>query len=243
MSTISTQLNWGASYLVNDLYGRFYRKDASDKELVRVSRLATGFLMVASLLVTSAMTSIEGAWRFLLAIGAGTGLVLILRWYWWRINAWSEISAMLASLVVSLYLWFWAGLDPDEPSQWATIMIATVVSSTVVWLAVTFLTQPERHEVLERFYRKVRPGGLGWRAVSARLGYGKEGVDGGPLNWTNWVAGVTAVYSSLFGVGKFILAEYTDAWIFLGIAIVSFAWIAVSLRDMPPDRVLDEPSR
>ena len=141
MSTISTQLNWGASYLVNDVYARFIRPDGGEVHFVRVSRGATVLLMLASLLVTYFMTSIEGAWRFLLAIGAGTGLVLILRWYWWRINAWSEISAMVASLAVSLILWFGAGLDPDDPGQWAGIMIATVLSSTVVWVGVTFLTR------------------------------------------------------------------------------------------------------
>jgi solute:Na+ symporter, SSS family len=240
MSTISTQLNWGASYLVNDIYARFLRPEAGQKTLVRMSRLATVFLMVASLIVTSAMDSIEGAWRFLLAIGAGTGLVLILRWYWWRINAWSEISAMIASLCVSVYLWFGAGLDPDEPAQWATIMIATVASSTFVWIVVTYLTSPEKDATLDRFYRKVRPGGVGWYAVSGRLGYGREGMDGGALNWTNWVAGVTAVYTTLFGTGKLIFGDLVEAGIFFTLAVISFAWIARNLSRMPRDRVLSE---
>jgi Na+/proline symporter len=236
MSTISTQLNWGASYLVNDLYARFLRKDAGQAHLVRVSRAATGFLMLASLLVTYFMTSIEGAWRFLLAIGAGTGLVLILRWYWWRINAWSEISAMVASLVISLYLWFGAGLNPDDPSEWAGIMIATVLGSTVVWVGVTFLTAPESASILERFYRRVRPGGPGWYEVASRLGFGREGMDGGPLNWTNWAAGVTAVYSTLFGTGRLIFGDWLQAAGFLGIAFLSFGWIARNLSAMPLDR-------
>ncbi len=240
MSTISTQLNWGASYLVNDLYARFYRPEAGERELVRVSRGCTALLMVASLLVTYAMGSIEGAWRFLLAIGAGTGLVLILRWYWWRINAWSEITAMVASLVVSLYLWFGAGLDPDEPAQWATIMITTVVVSTLAWVVVTFRTRPEREEVLETFYRRVRPGGPGWYGVAERLGYGREGMDGGALNWTNWVAGVTAVYSTLFGIGRLVFGAWGEAALFLGVAAAAFAWIARNLRRMPPDRVFGE---
>ncbi len=235
MSTISTQLNWGASYLVNDLYARFYRPAADDRELVRVSRAATGALMLASLGVTYFMGSIEGAWRFLLAIGAGTGLVLILRWYWWRINAWSEISAMLASLVVSLWLWFGAGLDPDDPGQWAMIMLATVGVSTATWVAVTYLTRPETDGVLEGFYRRVRPGGPGWYAVAERLGYGREGVDGGALNWTNWVAGIAAVYSALFGTGKLIFGEWGDAAVFFAIAALSFSWIARNLKRMPAD--------
>ncbi len=236
MSTISTQLNWGASYLVGDLYGRFWRREAGDKELVLVSRLATVFLMLASLVVTYFLTSIEGAWRFLLAIGAGTGLVLILRWYWWRINAWSEISAMLASLVVSLFLWFGAGLDPDDPTQWAWIMLATVALSTLVWVSVTYLTSPERPATLARFYRRARPGGPGWREISTELGYEGEGIDGGALNWTNWLAGVTVVYTSLFGVGKLIFGAWGEAALFLGIAVLSFAWIARNLARMTPDR-------
>jgi SSS family solute:Na+ symporter len=238
MSTISTQLNWGASYLVNDLYARFLRPELGERELVRASRLATILMMLGSLVVTYFLTSIEGAWRFLLAIGAGTGLVLILRWYWWRINAWSEISAMIASLVVSLVLWFGAGLNPDDPVQWAWIMLATVGSSTVVWLAVTFLTRPEEEQTLRRFYLKVRPGGRGWSRISSGLGLGGEPVDGGPLNWTNWVAGVTSVYSSLFGVGQIIFGATGRGVVLLVIALACFAWIGRNLR---PSRASLEP--
>lgn len=230
MSTISTQLNWGASYLVNDLYGRFIRPDLGERELVTASRISTVFLMIASLVVTYFLTSIEGTWRFLLALGAGTGLVLILRWYWWRINAWSEISAMIASLVVSVVLWFAVGLDPDDPTQWAWIMLATAGISTVVWVAVTFLTKPEDDEVLRSFYLRVRPGGRGWRPISETLGLGGEPIDGGPLNWTNWVAGVVSVYSSLFGVGQLIFGRTWPGLGLLGVAVVCFWWIARNLR-------------
>ena len=229
MSTISTQLNWGASYLVNDLYGRFSRPDLDEKALVGISRLATIALMVLSLVVTYFLGSIEGAWRFLLAIGAGTGLVLILRWYWWRINAWSKISAMVASMVVSLVLWFGVGLNPDDPTQWACIMLATVGASTVIWLGVTFVTRPEADEVLLDFYRRVRPGGVGWRRITVALGYGREPMDGGPLNWTNWVAGVTCVYSSLFGVGKILFGDPLWGIGLLILATACFAWIARNL--------------
>jgi len=190
--------------------------------------------MVASLVVTYFMTSIEGAWRFLLAIGAGTGLVLILRWYWWRINAWSEISAMITSLVVSVTLWFGVGLDPDDPTQWAWIMLATVGASTVVWLGVTFATPPEDDEVLRSFYRRVRPGGRGWRPVAETLGLGGEPLDGGPLNWTNWVAGVVSVYASLFGVGQIIFGATGAGIALLAIAALCFAWIGWNLRSEPP---------
>lgn len=236
MSTISTQLNWGASYLVNDLYARFLDRGEGEAHLIRVSRAATLVLMLASLVVTYFMSSIEGAWRFLLAIGAGTGLVLILRWYWWRINAWSEIAAMVASLAVSLVLWFGAGLDPDDPGQWAGIMIVTVACSTAAWLAATFLTRPEPDEVLEGFYRRVRPGGPGWSAVSTRLGFGREEIEGGALNWTNWVAGVVAVYTALFGTGKLIFGAWGEAAALLALTAAAFAWIARNLRALPPER-------
>lgn len=236
MSTISTQLNWGASYLVNDLYARFLDRGKGEAHLIRVSRAATLVLMLASLVVTYFMSSIEGAWRFLLAIGAGTGLVLILRWYWWRINAWSEIAAMVASLAVSLVLWFGAGLDPDDPGQWAGIMIVTVACSTAAWLAVTFLTRPEPDEVLDGFYRRVRPGGPGWSAVSRRLGFGREEIEGGALNWTNWVAGVVAVYTALFGTGKLIFGAWGEAAALLALTAAAFAWIARNLRALPPER-------
>ncbi|HZD05770.1 MAG TPA: hypothetical protein VE173_12660, partial [Longimicrobiales bacterium] len=240
MSTISTQLNWGASYLVNDLWLRFARPGAGERELVRVSRIATVALMCASLLATYFMTTIEGAWRFLMALGAGTGLVLILRWYWWRINAWSEISAMVASLVLSLFLWFGAGLDPDDPTHWAYLMLVTVAGSTLVWVAVTFLTAPEDRKTLRDFYLRVRPGGRGWRSIAGELGLGGEPVDGGPLNWTNWVAGVVSVYATLFGVGKWIFGEGWWAALYLGIAFVAFVWIG---RNVRPSRRSIHPSR
>jgi Na+/proline symporter len=231
MSTIATQLNWGASYLVNDFYRRFVRKDASDKHYVNVSRAATIFLFLASILVTWQIQTVGRAWTFLLAIGAGTGMVLILRWYWWRINAWSEISAMITSFVVSLIAMqmvprAFAGTANAD----AWVMLVTVAVSTVVWLTVTFLTRAEPDAVLDAFYRRVRPGGPGWRSVSARLGFGRESIPGGRLAWTNWIAGVVAVYSTLFGIGKVVFGELSSGLILLAIAIAAFAWIARSLR-------------
>jgi Na+/proline symporter len=231
MSTIATQLNWGASYLVNDFYKRFVRKDAAEKHYVNVSRIATIFLFLASILVTWQIQTIGRAWTFLLAIGAGTGLVLILRWYWWRINAWSEISAMITSFVVSLIAMQlvprpFAGTANSD----AWVMLVTVAVSTVVWLTVTFLTRPEPDAVLDAFYRRVRPGGPGWRTVSARLGFGRETIPGGALAWTNWIAGVVAVYSTLFGIGKVVFGDLSSGLVLLAIAVAAFAWIARSLR-------------
>jgi Na+/proline symporter len=235
MSTVGTQLNWGASYLVNDFYKRFLNRTASEKHYVTISRWATVFLFLASAVVTQYLTTIEGAWKFLLALGSGTGLVLILRWYWWRINAWSEISAMIASLVVSVTAislikpMFPAGdLRAD-----AWVMLVTVAVSTVVWLGVTFATKPEPDRVLEAFYRRVRPGGPGWAAVSVKAGFGRESIPGGALAWTNWIAGIVAVYSSLFGIGKLVLGDVVQGLVMLVIAVAAFSWIARSFRSEP----------
>ncbi|MFL5552800.1 MAG: sodium:solute symporter family transporter, partial [Gemmatimonadaceae bacterium] len=235
MSTVGTQLNWGASYLVNDFYKRFVNLDATERNYVTMSRLATVFLFLASALVTMQLQTIEGAWKFLLALGSGTGLVLILRWYWWRINAWSEISAMVASFVVSLAAI--ATIKPRFPDGDlrgdAWVMLVTVAISTVVWLGVTFATKPEPDRVLEAFYRRVRPGGPGWETVSTRAGFGRESIPGGALAWTNWIAGIVAVYSSLFGIGKLVLGNLVPGLIMLVIAVLAFAWIARSFREEP----------
>ncbi|CAN5380796.1 Na+:solute symporter [soil metagenome] len=233
MSTISTQLNWGASYLVNDLYLRFMDPEASERRRVMVSRLATVLLFLLSAIVTMNLSSIEGAWRILLALGAGTGLVYILRWYWWRINAWSEISAMAASLVISTILQAGWRLDAGNPEQFAYLMLITVASTTVVWLTVTYLTRPVPEETLLAFYHRVRPGGQGWRRVSEAAGYGVEPIPGGALSWTNWLAGVVAVYTTLFGVGRILFGQTLDGLLFLAVAVGAFAWIARSLRHEP----------
>jgi solute:Na+ symporter, SSS family len=235
MSTVGTQLNWGASYLVNDFYKRFLNRTATEKHYVAVSRGATVFLFLASALVTMHLQTIEGAWKFLLALGSGTGLVLILRWYWWRINAWSEISAMITSFAVSLAaITFIKPLFPDGDLRGdAWVMLVTVAVSTVVWLVVTFATKPEPEATLESFYRRVRPGGPGWAVVSTRAGFGREGIPGGALAWTNWIAGIIAVYASLFGIGKLVLGNLVEGLVMLAIAVVAFGWIARSFREEP----------
>jgi Na+/proline symporter len=239
MSTIGTHLNWGASYLVNDFYKRFIKKDAADKHYVNVGRVATILLFLASIAVTSQLSSVEKAWKFLLAMGAGTGLVLILRWYWWRINAWSEISAMVVSFLASLV--FMNVIPPKfaagDPNADAWIMICTVAVTTVTWIVATFLTKPEPDAVLDAFYRRVRPGGAGWRRVAERLGYGRESIPGGALAWTNWIAGIVAVYSTLFGLGKLVFGQLGMGLGLLAVAVVAFAWIARSFRS---DRMASE---
>ena len=232
MSTVGTHLNWGASYLVNDFYKRFLKTDGTERHYVGVSRVATVLLFLASIAVTSQLSSIEKAWELLLALGAGTGLVLILRWYWWRINAWSEISAMIASFAVSTLAFTFLAprFAANDPNAIAAVMLVTVAVSTVVWVVVTFATAPEPPAVLDAFYRRVRPGGPGWAPVSRRLGFGREPIPGGALAWTNWIAGIIAVYATLFGIGKLIFAEKAMGIALLVVAAAAFYWISRSFR-------------
>jgi len=232
MSTIGTQLNWGASYLVNDFYKRFLKPDESQRHYVAVSRVATIVLFLASILVSRHIDSVGAAWQYLLALGAGTGLVLILRWYWWRINAWSEISAMVASFVIALICLrvIPPRFAPGDPNAQAWVMLVTVASSTVVWLTVTFLTPPEPPAVLQAFYRRVRPGGPGWRRVCRDAGFPREPIAGGALAWTNWVAGIVAAYATLFGIGKLVFGETNLGLGLLVVAALAFFWIARSFR-------------
>jgi SSS family transporter len=234
MSTISTHLNWGASYLVNDVYLRFVRPVASPREQVAVSRVATGIMMALSIVVMAFLGSVEQGWKLLIGLGAGTGLVFILRWYWWRINAWSEISAMAASFVTSVALQF-AHVDAGNTSKpdYAVAMLITVGVTTVVWVTVTLLTRPEDAETLNAFYRRVRPGGAGWRVVAKRLGYGNDRIPGGALSWVNWLAGVVAVYAAVFGVGALVTGQRLTGLLDLAVAIAAFSLIQRNLRNDP----------
>jgi solute:Na+ symporter, SSS family len=231
MSTISTHLNWGASYLVNDVYLRFMRPDASQRSQVIASRVATGVLMVLSLVVMSFLTSVEQGWKLLIGLGAGTGLVFILRWYWWRVNAWSEISAMIASFVTSVVLaTFKYDLSNPASRTYALTMLITVGVTSAVWLTVTMLTPPESQATLDRFYRRVRPGGPGWRSVAERLGYGRDRIPGGALSWVNWVAGVLAVYCAVVSLGALLTGVATRGVLYGIASIAAFLLIYRNLR-------------
>ena len=231
MSTISTHLNWGASYLVNDVYLRFVRPDAGQRAQVIASRIATGVLMVLSLVVMSFLTSVEQGWKLLIGLGAGTGLVFILRWYWWRVNAWSEISAMIASFVTSVVLAsFKYDLSNPASRTYALTMLITVGVTSAVWLTVTLLTPPESQATLDRFYRRVRPGGPGWCVVAERLGFRNDRIPGGALSWVNWVAGVFAVYCAVVSLGA-LLTGMAGKGLLYGIASIgAFLLIYRNLR-------------
>ena len=200
MSTIDTQLNWSSSYIINDFYKRFLKKDASDRHYVMVSRIVVVGMMGLAALVTSQMESVGGAWKFLISIGAGTGAVYILRWYWWRINAWSEISAMVASFVGAIFI------APLLTAEFTFQLIITVIFSTTVWLVITFLTPPESEETLIQFYRRVHPGGSGWRTIARQV----PDVIGDELGWrdfADWICGCVLIFCFLFGVGKLLFGD------------------------------------
>jgi len=218
MSTIATQLNWGASYLVNDFYRRFIHPSAPEKHLVRVSQLATVLVTILSALITSVMDTIGGAWQLLMALSAGTGGVLLLRWFWWRVNAWSEISAMASSLVTYLILRFGVGLSTDNPSQAAWMTIITVGVTTAVWIIVTFVTRPESQETLLNFYRRVRPS-AGWGPIAA-LAPDVKVVHDGASNFLCWISGCVMIYGTLFGTGKIILKDYASGFGLLALGII-----------------------
>ncbi|MBN1568227.1 MAG: Na+:solute symporter [Acidobacteria bacterium] len=220
MSTIGTQLNWGASYLVNDFYKRFLVRGRHERHYVVISQATTLLIMIISCAVTYRLESIEGAWKFLIAIGAGTGSVLILRWFWWRINAWSEVFAMGSSFVISLALQFYFGLNNDDPRQSAWIVIITVLCSTAIWLAATFATSPEKEDVLISFYRRVRPSASFWGPIARKAADVPIQRDNA-YNLLDWICGCLLVYLTLFGVGKLIFGHFS-----LGIGLLALAMLA-----------------
>ncbi|MBI5914983.1 MAG: Na+:solute symporter [Bacteroidetes bacterium] len=222
MSTIATHLNWGSSYVVNDFYKRFIKPAAGDKELVNVGRISTVVLMVFSALLALALTNALQAFNILLQIGAGTGLIFILRWFWWRINAWSEISAMVISFIVACIFEF--GM-PELPAH--VKLISGVGITTVGWVLVTFLTQPTAHATLVSFYKLIKPHPAGWQAVvQPAITNGElrkdEVVPGKlPLEIACMIAGCFLVYGALFGIGFWVYGETGKALIGLGIAAVA----------------------
>lgn len=230
MSTIGTQLNWGASYVINDFYRRFIKQDGNERHYVIISQLVTMLLMVASVIITFYMESIGGAWKLLLVTGAGTGTVLLLRWFWWRINAWSEVSAMITAAVVSIFLQLGLRWDSDNPRQFAYLMLVTVGITTLVWVIVTALTSPEPREKLIVFYRRVRPEGPGWNDIAAEAGLAAQHAQGRlSLQIVNWILGCALIYGSLFGIGKLIFKEWGVGALYLLVAIVAGVLITRNL--------------
>ncbi|MCB0518172.1 MAG: Na+:solute symporter [Lewinellaceae bacterium] len=222
MSTIATHLNWGSSYVVNDFYKRFVKPHAGDKELVNVGRISTVILMVFSALIALVLSNALQAFNILLQIGAGTGLIFILRWFWWRINAWSEISAMVISFVIAIVFEF--GM-PELPAH--IKLISGVAITTVCWVIVTFLTQPAAHDTLLKFYKLIKPHAAGWQAVIRRavaageLKQSEVAAGKLPLELVCMFTGCFLVYGALFGIGFWVYGETGKALTGLGIAVVA----------------------
>jgi Na+/proline symporter len=223
VSTLSTHLNWGTSYLVHDFYRRFLRKDASEKHYVAVGRLVTGLLMIVAAGLTFVLDSARQAFDLMLSVGAGTGLIYLLRWFWWRINAWSEIAAMVSSFVVSAGFFIAAKTGHGVPSH--VSLLATVLTTTVVWLAVTYMTRPTESATLEAFYRRVRPAGPGWAHVRAATGLGPS-PDSLSQAMLGWVLGVLFVYAALFGTGSILYGKWPQASLWIVVFLISGIWLA-----------------
>ncbi len=223
MSTIATHLNWGSSYIVNDFYKRFVAPDASEKQLVNIGRLSTVLLMALASVLALYLQNALQAFNILLQIGAGTGLIFILRWFWWRINAYSEIAAMIISFVVAVI--FELGFTETIPDH--IRLITGVGITTVVWIAVTLLTPPADHNTLLSFFKHIKPAPGGWRpvidrAISEGTLQQREVTPGRlPLEIACMVAGCFMVYAALFAVGFFIYSNIPMALTMLGITAVS----------------------
>lgn len=220
MSTIATQLNWGSSYLVNDYYRRFDAPNRGERHYVFVAKLLTALLAIIGAAASLLMESVAGAWELVLSIGAGTGAVYLLRWYWWRINAWSEVSAMTTAGVVTVVLRVLKPFSGSEQTVFAKSILLTVAVTSVVWLAVTFLTKPEPESKLLAFYRRVRPSILGWRHIAA-LAPEIPATQDGWYNLLDWLLGCLMVYMALFGIGKLLLGSTEVGLLFLAISGLS----------------------
>ena len=231
MSTISTHLNWGASYIVNDFYKAQLNKNATEKQQINVARLTTVVLMVISAFMALALQNALQLFEIIIMFGAGTGLVFILRWFWWRINAWTEISAMFASGLISMILTFTPlgdmlfGGNAVFPAYAKFPFV--VVTSMIIWVVVTFVTQPESKEVLRSFYKRTQPGGPGWKKVITEAQADGDNLVDAVTPWSvpngilAMLLGCVFVYGSLFTMGYFIYGQMTKGFIGFGVVIVS----------------------
>jgi len=222
-STIETHLNWGTSYLVHDFYRRFLRPGAAERHYVFAGRLVTGLLMVCAALLTFALETARESFDLILSIGAGTGLIYLLRWFWWRINAWSEVAAMASSFLVAVG--FFAARKAGHPVPPHVALLTTVAATTVVWIAVTYATRPTDRERLLSFYRLVRPAGPGWRGIREAAGVGPS-PDSLPQCLLGWVAGCLFVYAALFGAGSALYGRTGPAVVWIALFIGSGAVLA-----------------
>lgn len=217
VSTLSTHLNWGTSYLVHDFYRRFVRPGREERHYIAVGRLVTALLMVAAAFLTLVLDTARQTFDLLLSVGAGTGLIYLLRWFWWRINAWSEVAAMASSFVVAVGF-FVAGKTGHAVATHVSLVL-TIAVTTLVWLTATYLSKPTDRATLVAFYKLVRPAGPGWRAIRTESGVGSS-PDSLPQNLLGWILGCVFVYAALFGTGSVLYGRTALAtfWIVLFLA-------------------------
>ncbi|MGK7879338.1 MAG: sodium:proline symporter, partial [Crocosphaera sp.] len=222
MSTISTSINWGASYLTNDLYRRFFRPDATDQELTNAVRLASILVTVLGSIAAFYATDVRTVFRLVIAIGTGPGLVLILRWFWWRINAAAELSAMIAGFLIGLV----TTINPDINNIFPDFgwrLLGISVLTALVWITVMYLTPPEDEETLLNFYVKVRPGGIGWQYQQYKTGL--EPAQNLQYDILKVVAATLVMFGSMFAIGGFLLLQSITGFVSLTIAIIGGFWL------------------
>jgi len=222
-STNLTHLNWGASYLVHDFYRRFLKKDATEKHYVMVGRLATIALFFSAGALVFVLETAKDSFDIILQVGAGTGLLYLVRWFWWRVNAWSEVNAMISNFGVSILLLILRKVGLVIPTHYALIL--TVLATTAVWVLTALLGPKTDPQTLIKFYKKVRPFGPGWEPVRKEAGLSKAEArktgDNFPVALVGWVSGSLTIWSALFAVGNFLYGRLTYAFILLGVFIVS----------------------
>jgi Na+/proline symporter len=218
VSTIVTHLNWGSSYLVHDCYRRFIRPGEDEHHYVMMGRVSTLLLMIIGGFLTFELETAQQAFQLLLSIGAGTGLLYLLRWFWWRVNAWCEIAAMISSFVVALAFFIAAKQGAEVPTS--TSLLVTVATTTAVWLATAWLAPATDRQTLLAFYRKVRPAGPGWRAVRAEAGVAPA-LDSIPQAFLGWTLGCLMVYGALFGTGSILYGRRGPAIFWVAVFAVS----------------------
>lgn len=218
ISTMVTHLNWGSSYLVHDLYRRFMRPGGTEKHYVLMGRIVTAALMIAAGMFTYVLDTAREGFQLLLSVGAGTGLLYLLRWFWWRVNAWSEISAMIGSFLVAFGFFIAKKNGANIPDHLS--LLVTVFSTSVIWIATTLLTRPTNDATLDKFYALVRPAGRGWAPVAARSTLVAK-PDSLPQAMLGWVLGCAFVYSALFGTGSYLYGRMPQAAMWLVVFVVS----------------------
>jgi len=231
-STILTHLNWGASYLVHDFYRRFVKTDATETHYVMAGRVATALLFVGAAASVYLLDTAKDIFDVILQVGAGTGLLYLVRWFWWRVTAWCEIVAMASSFIVSIGLLVLRGQGTTFDSSSALLL--TVAVTTICWVATAYLGPQTDRAVLVEFYRKVRPVGPGWAPIRAIAGElvddGRAASDNLPVSLLGWFAGCTMIWSALFAVGNFLYGRMPQAWLLTIVCVASIAAVTMVFR-------------